>query len=92
VTRATARDLEGLSVSAAGVDLDAMPPVSVTVISPEAALAAAGRVAEYARYLGEQREFTRMLGLDVPKPPALTRLPRPAVKPDMYRRTRRRAR
>lgn len=87
----TVTEWEASSVSAARrAELDAMPRVSVTDISPVLAIACGMFIRDQSVSLGDQRELTRMLGLDAPAPPPPACEPSRQVRPDMYRRTRKR--
>lgn len=72
-------------------ELHAMPPVSVTVVSPVTAIAASFFIRSRCVGVADQRELIRMLGLDVPaeKPP---REPHPQVQPHPYRKSTKRKR
>ncbi len=85
----TASECEAPSVSAARrAELDAMPRVSVTDISPGLAIACGMFIRGQSVSLGDQRELIRMLGLDAPPPPPPACEPSRQVRPDIYRRNR----
>lgn len=67
-------------------ELDAMPRVSVTDVSPVTAIAAGFFIAGQSVSLDDQRGLTLLLGLGAPQAPRPAREPKPPATPDRYRR------